>query len=219
MLRYAPDHLGQYDYCVFLDNSFHDADHPAAYSEARITWALRNTVPCPGFAENVVRLFEENPLLGLLTPYQGPDVWSKKIGKSEDGSFERSVREMHGALGLGTPLEARGDQFFRIAEGFWFRTKALRSLLARDWEEYGKSRKNGQKTAGDRALLQIIPYAAQDAGFYSGYLAGTDSVLAELNHSMLCIDWLRQNNRELRESTSWKITAPIRKLNDLRMHR
>ena len=123
---------------------------------------LENTIKSASFIDRVLRLFEENSRLGLLTVPLS--VHANYMGQMSDlwgDTFEPVVAfakqlELHANITPDIPCLTR-----EIA--FWCRTDALRPLL--------------QQSLGDYSLniiARICPYVAQSQGYYTGAVMNTD---------------------------------------------
>lgn len=129
-------------------------------------------LPSEEFALNVIRLFEDHPSLGILTPpvpVHGP--YFPTTGHGEWGENYEVTRQTAEMLGIRAPMSPDREPVAPLGSEFWVRTEALRPLFAHDWELEDFP---AEPVAIDGTLLHAIerlyPFAAQQAGFYSAWL-------------------------------------------------
>ena len=129
-------------------------------------------LPSEAFAKNVIKLFEDHPALGILTPpvpVHGP--YFPTTGHGEWGENYEVTRQTAEMLGITVPMSPDKEPVAPLGSEFWVRTAALRPLFDHDWqmEEFPP-----EPVAIDGTLLHAIerlyPFAAQQAGYYSGWL-------------------------------------------------
>ncbi len=124
------------------------------------------------FVRNVLDTFSKEPLLGLLVPpspyhsdygllngyYWSDDCYDQTIALAKMLSIDTGHIEL-----AFTPLA--------LGSVFWCRTKILRKIFAKKWrpEDFPDEPMPVDGTI-NHALERIFPFAAQDAGFYTGCL-------------------------------------------------
>ena len=140
-----------------------------------------NLLATPGYVARVLRLFEENPTLGMLFPpvvhigfptlghawFTNREVaerWAKKLGITT--TFDRS-----------TPVAPYGTMF-------WFRPDALRDFTSYPfkWEDYPKE--PGHRDGGLAHVQErLLAYGAMNAGYHVRALMTRD--WAGISHTFL----------------------------------
>lgn len=124
------------------------------------------------FVENVIRLFEENPRLGLLTPpvpLHGP--YYPTTGHGEWGENFAVTKKLADELGLHVPMDPAKEPVAPLGSIFWVRTKALRPLFEKEWsyEDFPQEPVDIDATVL-HAIERLYPFCAQAEGYYSGWL-------------------------------------------------
>lgn len=128
------------------------------------------------YVHNVVRLFEENPYLGVLSPLPPAHGRYFSLGSCEWGSNYENVKALAKKLDIGVPFCREKPPVAPLGTVFWFRGKALRSLAEYGWkyEDFPKE-PNGVDGTLLHAIERIYGYAAQKEGYLSAYLS-TDKI-------------------------------------------
>jgi rhamnosyltransferase len=129
-------------------------------------------LPTETYVKNVIKLFEDHPNLGLLSPpvpLHGP--YFPTTGLGEWGENFAVTKETAKKLGICAPMDEKCEPVAPLGSEFWVRTKALKVLFDHDWqyEEFPK-----EPVAIDGTVLHAIerlyPFAAQSEGYYSAWL-------------------------------------------------
>ena len=129
-------------------------------------------LPTETYVKNVIKLFEDHPDLGLLSPpvpLHGP--YFPTTGLGEWGENFAVTKETAKKLGICAPMDEKCEPVAPLGSEFWVRTKALKVLFDHDWqyEEFPE-----EPVAIDGTVLHAIerlyPFAAQSEGYYSAWL-------------------------------------------------
>ena len=129
-------------------------------------------LPTATYVENVIDLFRKNPRLGLLTPpvpIHGP--YFPTIGRGEWGVNYDVTKKLADKLGIKAPMDPEKEPVAPLGSEFWVRTDAMKTLFLHDWEydEFPE-----EPVAIDATVLHAIerlyPFAAQEDGYYTGWL-------------------------------------------------
>lgn len=127
---------------------------------------LENTLASREYVRNILATFAENPRLGLLTcPKQNHGPYFPTIGKEWGESFGE-VRRLADELEICVSIEESKPPMASFDTMFWFRPEALEKLFAHRWNVGGMNVKD--KEPQMQAVLRLIPFAAQQEGYYSG---------------------------------------------------
>ncbi|MGO5165168.1 MULTISPECIES: rhamnan synthesis F family protein [unclassified Candidatus Paralachnospira] len=128
---------------------------------------------------NVIRTFEENPRLGMLSPAPpNHGGYYSLLGDEWTTNFDH-VKELAEKLGFGVSIKKEKEPIAPIGTIFWFRSKALKPLFDVNWkyEDFPK-----EPSANDGTLSHTIerfyPYAVQEAGYYPAWVF-SDNVAAQ----------------------------------------
>lgn len=171
---------GEYDYALRV----HSKKSPQNdYNNGQLfkSHMFDNLLCSPGYVAHVLRLFEDNPTLGMAFPpvvhigfptlghawftNRGPaQEWAKKLGITT--TFDRS-----------TPVAPYGTMF-------WFRPEALRDLVEHEfaWSDYPAE--PGHNDGGLAHVQErLLAYAAMNAGFHVRSILTRD--WAGISHAFL----------------------------------
>ncbi len=150
---------------------------------------FRNTLESQCFVRNVLHTFADNPRLGLLCPPPpNTSIYYNTVGVSDWGPNFECTRELYDRLGLSVPISREEAPVAPFGFVFWFRPKALRLLFTHGWT-YEDFPPEPVPSDGSflHAVERIIPFAAQQEGYYSGWLLSQSFAGVELTnyHYML----------------------------------
>jgi len=149
----------------------------------------RNTLQSREFVENVLQTFFENPRLGLLCPPPPyTSVYYNTIGIGDWGPNFENTKKLYDRLKLQVPISREIEPIAPFGSIFWFRTSALAGLFRYGWK-YEDFPAEPVEFDGTflHALERIYPFAAQQAGYYSGWVLSSSFASVELTnyHYML----------------------------------
>lgn len=150
---------------------------------------FRNTLASREFTGNVIRTFAAEPRLGMLCP-PPPNTsrYYNTIGISDWGPNYENTKMLYARLGLTVPIDREHPPMAPFGFVFWFRPKALARLFEHGWsyQDFPEEPVNHDGTFL-HAVERIIPYAAQQEGYYSGWLLSDSFARMELTnyHYML----------------------------------
>ncbi|WP_026760389.1 rhamnan synthesis F family protein [Selenomonas ruminantium] len=146
--------------------------------------ALWDNMLCDrNYIRNIFKTFIENPCLGFLTPpppchgeykkFQG-EFWTICFDKTLELAKKLRIESSH--IKLEYPPIALGSVF-------WCRTKALSDVFGYEWAITDFP----QEPLGDdgtisHAMERIFPFAAQNQGYYSGWLMHVDFAANEIEN-------------------------------------
>jgi len=198
-LRDIPE---RYDVCCF----FHDkkSSHLTAPSIGASFFykSAHNILASRQYVQNILGVFNENPLLGLLCPSPpSHSVYRNTLGSEWGQNFEL-VDHFSKRMKLNTPLDKDVFPPAPLGSYFWFRSKAMKKLfdLMLTYDELPP-----EPVALDGTILHAIervhPYVAQDAGYYTAFVY-TDSFAA-----IECINLMHYSRESLKEYAKMKFAA------------
>lgn len=129
-------------------------------------------LPTETYVKNVIKLFEDHPDLGLLSPpvpLHGP--YYPTTGRGEWGENFAVTKETAEKLGIHVPMDESREPVAPLGSEFWVRTKALKCLFDHDWqyEEFPKEPVGIDGTVM-HAIERLYPFAAQSEGYYSAWI-------------------------------------------------
>ena len=164
------DVYDKYDYiCCMHDKKTSQLPYPLQGKEY-FYHCFENNLASPGFVNNVIKTFEENPKLGMLVPptvHFGPFSW---VLGFEQGINEKGLKEVYQKLNLTIPFDDHPVAPFGTM--FWVRGKAFKSIFNHKWQ-YSDFPPEPNAVDGTilHAIERIYPMAVQNDGYYVGWLA------------------------------------------------
>lgn len=156
-------------YVCFLKLDSFSTDEPMTIRKSRNYIFLENTIKSIGYTENIVKLFEENKRLGILTvpvPIHG-----NEFGQLHDlwgNEFEQVIRvseKMGLQLNISCDIPCINKEM-----AMWCRLDAIRFHLQ-------LFQKNNMSVNA-----RIIPYIAQNEGYYTGTVMNVDYASLYINN-------------------------------------
>lgn len=144
----------------------------------------RNLVCTPDYVQNVIRLFEKEPKLGIASPpppnfgvYHG--VMGGSWGHPQNIKF---AREVLNDLGLSIPLDVNKPAVAPYGTMFWFRREALKPLFDKDWqyEDFPAEPTGVNDGTIMHAIERCYALVAQGSGFYPKVILNTEYAELEL---------------------------------------
>lgn len=124
------------------------------------------------FIENVIKTFQENPKLGLLTPpVPNHAPYYPTTGKVEWGDNFDVAQELAKTLGINVDMTKEKEPVAPLGSMFWARTKALKVLFDHDWQ-YDEFPPEPIETDATvlHAIERIYPFCVQHEGYYPGWV-------------------------------------------------
>ena len=175
----AKEVVGKYEYICFAHDKKVTQLRPmtqgAGWSYKCFESVLKNRT----FVNNVIRTFEENPRLGMLSPAPpNHGGYYSLLGGEWTANFD-NVKKLADKLGLGVSIRKDKEPIAPIGTIFWFRTKALHLLFEANWE-YSDFPEEPSQNDGtlSHAIERLYPFAVQEAGYYPAWIF-SDSVAAQ----------------------------------------
>lgn len=148
-----------------------------------------NVLKSREFVQNVITLFADHSRLGILCPPPPyASVYYNTIGWAEWGPNYENTKALYDRLGLTVPIDPQTEPIAPFGSVFWFRTAALERLFRQGWK-YSDFPQEPVDFDGTmlHALERIYPFAAQQSGYYSGWLLSESFAAVEFTnyHYML----------------------------------
>ena len=140
-----------------------------------------NLLYSEGYIHNIIDLMEKEKFLGLLVPPTPNYGEYMKLSDFWTGNFE-NVKRILSACNITIPLDEHFD-VLSVGSAFWVKRLAIQKLLKQDWElEHFPKEPMAPDGTFSHALERVLPYVAQEAGFYTGILMNEDYAAAEINN-------------------------------------
>ncbi len=159
-----------YDYiCCMHDKKTKQLTFPLQGEEFSYH-CFENNLASPGFVNNVIKTFEENPKLGMLVP---PTIHFRPFFGTlgnEQGVNAAGLREVYQKLNLTIPFDDHPVAPF--GSMFWIKGVAFKSILNHKWKPSDfPTEPLGNDGTISHAVERIYPMAVQNDGYYVGWLA------------------------------------------------
>ncbi len=174
------DILMKYKYLCFVhDKKSSQKEFSSVGAEFdRLNW--ENMLCSEGYIRNIISLFKEHKYLGLLSPfgvnhgsyfYSSADYWTVCY----DVTCALAER-------IGVRKPDRSSQPLAIGTCFWCRTSAMKRLFENDfsYEDFPTEPADGDGTFS-HAAERILPYAAAESGFVTGWVYTAEYARTELS--------------------------------------
>ena len=157
---------------------------PQTVGEGFAYMGYENILGGSTFVLQVLQAFAEDPRLGLLyAPDPNHADFASHIGL-EWGANYACTKQLAQDLNLQAPMDEKHPPMAPFGSSFWFRTKAMAPLFAKDWTYDDFPPEPFNMTDGSilHAIERIYPYAAQHAGYYSAMLATADYASVDIGN-------------------------------------
>lgn len=168
-------YLMQYDYLCFVhDKKTTKGGGPVTVGKSFMYHAWENTLRSSGYVSNIIRLFEENSRLGILTPpVPALGGYLTELVGNEWTCCYQKTKELAEMLSIKVPMSPQ-KQPYALATAFWCRPAALKPLFEYPWryEDFPKEPLASFGTL-NHAIERIIIYVAQSEGYYTAMVEST----------------------------------------------
>ena len=167
----ARDVLERYDYvCLYHDKKTLQTK-PGSVGIGFSYKCTENLFPTRDFVENVIRLFADNPRLGMLSPPPPHHAaYFFVISNPWSQNYHLTAR-LCKLLGFDVPISREKIPLAPLGTCFWCRGTAMAPLLRWPWsyEDFPPEPNNPDGTLL-HAIERIYPFSAVEAGYYPAYL-------------------------------------------------
>lgn len=166
----AAEVFDQYEYVCFFHDKKTLQTRPGSRGASFAYKLQENLFATKDYVNNVIRLFDENPRLGILTPtppHHGDYFFT--LGKDWGPNYDRT-KALADRLGFTAPMAPNRMPIAPLGTCFWFRGKALKPLSDHHWryEEFPPEPNDVDGTVL-HAIERIYPFAAVEAGYYPAF--------------------------------------------------
>ena len=161
-----------YEYICFAHDKKTTHVSPLLIGQSFAYKCFENILASQDFVKNVVRTFEENPRLGLLSPPPPQhSVYFQILGHEWGNNFENTVK-LAERMNLRVDMDENKVPVAPLGTMFWFRPQALKKLFDHGWTYEDFPAEPTGEVDGNimHAIERIYPFAAQSAGFFSAWL-------------------------------------------------
>jgi rhamnosyltransferase len=218
----AADVIKNYDLVFFVHDKKVMQLRPISLGLSWQHKCFENLLASREYIENIVKLFETEPRLGMAfppPPYTAY-AYAALMGEEWVGNYD-AVKEMLDRYGVRVSCREDKPPIAPIGTVFVFRPAAIEKLMAgplgKGWT-YGDFPEEPCKHDGTllHAIERAYPFFVQDAGYYVSWLLNDEYVRVEIDNYYRGWWRCKKDVDELKDSNSWKITAPLRALSTLR---
>ncbi|KQO15436.1 rhamnan synthesis protein F [Paenibacillus sp. Leaf72] len=189
LLVASKDIIMNYDYICFAHDKKTAQIKPYSVGESFMYKCFENILGSREFVENIIQTFEDNSKLGLLTPPPpNHGIYYSTIGLEWSNNF-KNTKILLEKLGMkDIPMDGLKEPIAPLGTMFWFRSKALKTLIDYDWkyEDFPKEPNDMDGTIL-HAIERIYPYVAQHEGYYPAWVFSDKYAKIEITnlHHML----------------------------------
>ncbi|MCH1642337.1 rhamnan synthesis F family protein [Paenibacillus timonensis] len=165
------DYLEDYDYVCFAHDKKTKQVYPYIKGESFAYKCFENILKNRHLVNNIIRTFDENPKLGLLSP-PPPNHADFYFTIGYEWSINLDItRDLAKKIGIVSEMEWHKEPIAPLGTMFWFRPKALKALIEYKWEykDFPQEPNNVDGTLL-HAIERIYPYVAQYEGYYSAWV-------------------------------------------------
>lgn len=217
------DSYEQYDYICHVHDKKAGQVKPGSIGTSFAYKCFENTLKSKPYVDNVISTFEDNHRAGLLVP-PPPNHADYYITLGlEWGSNYGNTVELANKLGIDVSIREDKEPIAGLGSYFWIKKEALRPVFSKKWtyDDFPE-----EPIADDGTLLhaieRIYPFAAQSAGYYSGWILseqGAAMEITNLNHmlrEMNKIIFFEGQDAGTYHQTRMNLSASYKVVNDVR---
>lgn len=192
LLVVARQEFEAYDYICFV----HDKKTPSipkcsSLDFQEILWD--NLLHGKEYILNVLQCFEEHPHLGLLVP-PAPmhGLYLSSLGNRWGSDFQRTT-EVAASLHIQVPMD-EAKTCVAVGSAFWCKKEALQILWNYPWtyEDFPEEPLPMDGTIS-HALERLFPFAAQQAGYLTGWVMTERQAAVEARNSRYLLEEILKN--------------------------
>jgi rhamnosyltransferase len=213
--------FNRYEYVCYLN----DQPDNGLDTQNNLFWVyncLENLIGSESYINNVLGLFYKNEKLGLLFPPLPSNTHTYNImGDEWKNSYER-VSELCEKYGINATISEAEGIIFPFGNMFWCRTEALLQMYNYPWgiNDYTKNEFLLSNRDICTALERMYSLFAQTSGYLSGWILNdifANTQISDMYYSQRSLILSKSEKISSEEivkmyenSTSWRITQPIR---------
>ena len=176
-----------YKYICFVNTYFTEEYFWSALGHSRFKRSLDGILENANYVLNILRLFEKNPRLGIVSaplPYHGEFLYKHKYdwyyGYNE-------VKNIYDKFELTVQLDADKPPVRMDGRIMWFRAEALRSINEFELEFHKDEHDEIYKFVN--IFDWIYPLVAQNSGFFPAYVESTEMARSDVSNFVYMLDW------------------------------
>ncbi len=189
----------RYDYVCFVHDKKSTQDKPLTVGSDFSFKCFENLLGSSALVENIINTFEQNPRLGMLMPPPPlHGIYHTLMYNEWGGNYEKTV-ELAKTLGISVPIEFQYETISPLGTMFWFRPKALKTLVDYGWN-YSDFPVEPNKTDGTilHAIERIYGLVVQHDGYYPAWVISSSYMQIELTN----LNFMLKSSYKLHNRTS-----------------
>lgn len=161
----------QYDYICYAHDKKTQQVEPYCNGDSFSYQCFENILASKEFVANIIKTFDENEKLGLLTPpVPSHGRFYEMIGSEWAGNYENTL-ELLEKLGINLNIKPDKAPIAPLGTMFWFRPKALKRLFDYGWKyEDFPNEPNGTDGTILHAIERGYGFVAQFEGYYPAWV-------------------------------------------------
>lgn len=167
----AAEVFDKYTYVCFFHDKKTLQTKPGSIGAGFAYRLQENLFATKDYVNNIIRLFYENPRLGILSPpppHHGDYFFTLGMDWGVNYGQTKSLRDR---LGFVAPIAPDKMPIAPLGTCFWFRGKAMKPLSDCNWRysDFPPEPNNADGTIL-HAIERIYPFASVEAGYYPGFV-------------------------------------------------
>lgn len=165
------DIYDQFDYICFFHDKKTLQTKPGTIGEGFAYKIIENLFATEDFVNHVIKLFDENPRLGMLSP-PAPHHAAYFFTLATNWGIDYEITDnLLKELEYKAPISEKHMPIAPLGTCFWFRSEAMKPLFDYGWN-YLDFPPEPNKTDGTilHAVERLYPYASIEAGYYPAYV-------------------------------------------------
>ena len=178
------DVLLNYKLCCFVHDKKSTQLQPGSVGEGFSVKCFSNTLGSPDFCESMIRMFHDDPYLGIASPPPPiHGVMFSVVGNEWTVNFD-NTKALADRLGITVPMSPVKSPIAPLGTMFWFRPAAMKTLLENGGKGWSYDDFPPEPNAIDGTILHAIerlyPFAVQSAGYYPAFVLSEEMTRTEL---------------------------------------
>ncbi|MCI8527152.1 MAG: hypothetical protein HFF17_14870 [Oscillospiraceae bacterium] len=160
---------GEYDLFYFVQEKRIEND-PRCFSfveQSFVDSCFQNILPTGEYINNVIRMFEQEPRLGLVVPPPPKNERYYRLVSESWKSCYKNVKSFLEEMEQCVPIEPQKSPLIPYGLTFWVHPKAILPLLKRNWSREDFATENTGKRNMSNTIKHSLSLVAQAQGFYS----------------------------------------------------
>lgn len=177
------DVIEKYEFVCFYHDKKVNQISPKSVGSSFCYKVSESTLHSKAYVENILGLFEKNPLLGMLSPLPPNHAdYYFTLSSNWDINFQNTAN-LAKKLGLHVPISRELQPVAPLGTVFWFRRKAMQLLFDQNWQYSDFPQEpNGNDGTLLHAIERIYPLVVQNAGYYPAYVMPDFMASIEINN-------------------------------------